>query len=500
MVIKRLKLNNFGRFNNREIELTDGINLIYGENESGKTTVFSFIRAMLFGLERSRGKAAKNDVYSKYEPWQNQSFYEGVMVFESGNKRFRIERSFSRAFRRELLINEIDGEELSIEHGDLSNILYGLNDNIFNNTMAIGQLNKATDGSLADELKNYTAGFSMSGDGGVNVSNALERLKKQRKALELQKNTVLEKQREKNAVLLSEREYINSELQRKQEQYEDYKGQYKTAEKNVKIEQKLLKKRLGIKNLMLSIVMAAVFAVLVFILKPLYLKVVLIAIACILIIFYNKFSADFTEKEIKKLYSTDDILNNLKGKLQNIGGDIKDKRVMLSNIDDRAEEINCDNEREQRLSLEIAAVNKAYNTIQDLSLRLQRETEENLNSSASKVLSKITDYKYSDIKIDDKLNLRLNTDTKLINTSQLSNGTVDEIYFSVRMAFLDLFFKEEKMPVILDEAFVMYDEKRLINTLKYLYESDRQVIILTCHKREEELLRELGCQFNLVYL
>ena len=52
MLITRLKVNYFGKFSDKEIELKPGINLIYGENEAGKSTLHAFIRGMLFGIER----------------------------------------------------------------------------------------------------------------------------------------------------------------------------------------------------------------------------------------------------------------------------------------------------------------------------------------------------------------------------------------------------------------------------------------------------------------
>ena len=48
MKIKELRLKNFGKFTNKEIHFLDGMNVIYGENESGKSTLYTFIRAMLF--------------------------------------------------------------------------------------------------------------------------------------------------------------------------------------------------------------------------------------------------------------------------------------------------------------------------------------------------------------------------------------------------------------------------------------------------------------------
>ena len=79
MKIKELRLKNFGKFTNKEIHFSDGMNVIYGENESGKSTLYTFIRAMLFGLERGRGRAAAQDAFSRYEPWENPNYYCGEM-------------------------------------------------------------------------------------------------------------------------------------------------------------------------------------------------------------------------------------------------------------------------------------------------------------------------------------------------------------------------------------------------------------------------------------
>ena len=86
MQIRELILKNYGKFHNRQIELEDGINLIYGENESGKSTIHTFIKGMLFGMERGRGRAAVNDTYSTYEPWENSNYYAGILQFSSGGK------------------------------------------------------------------------------------------------------------------------------------------------------------------------------------------------------------------------------------------------------------------------------------------------------------------------------------------------------------------------------------------------------------------------------
>ena len=73
MIIRELYLKSFGKFSETKIELEEGFHIFYGENEFGKSTLHAFIRSMLFGLTKGRGRAAKNDLFTKYEPWDQPS-------------------------------------------------------------------------------------------------------------------------------------------------------------------------------------------------------------------------------------------------------------------------------------------------------------------------------------------------------------------------------------------------------------------------------------------
>ena len=88
-----------------------------------------------------------------------------------------------------------------------------------------------------------------------------------------------------------------------------------------------------------------------------------------------------------------------------------------------------------------------------------------------------------------------------IPASRLSVGTIDQMYLSLRLSALKE-VTQEKMPIILDEAFAYFDNERLENILKYLNEnfSENQIIIFTCSKREEEILEKLNITYNIVNL
>ena len=75
MIIKKIHIYGFGKFVDYQLELTQNINVFHGENEAGKSTIFSFIHAILFGFP------AKNQTRTSYEPL-GSSRYGGKLVIE----------------------------------------------------------------------------------------------------------------------------------------------------------------------------------------------------------------------------------------------------------------------------------------------------------------------------------------------------------------------------------------------------------------------------------
>lgn len=71
------------------------------------------------------------------------------------------------------------------------------------------------------------------------------------------------------------------------------------------------------------------------------------------------------------------------------------------------------------------------------------------------------------------------------------DGTIDELYLSLRISSINELTKEN-MPIILDETFAYFDQKRLKNALEFLYENyeNKQIIILTCSNREMDELEK----------
>ncbi len=107
MKIIRLDLISFGRFNNYTIEFGGKFNLIYGLNESGKTTISKFIEGVFYGFIKPYLKrTVYTEDYEKYRPWNSEN-YEGSILVEKDNKRFVIYRNFKEKYFN--IFNETTG-------------------------------------------------------------------------------------------------------------------------------------------------------------------------------------------------------------------------------------------------------------------------------------------------------------------------------------------------------------------------------------------------------
>lgn len=184
MKLLELHIDGFGKFHDRTITFHDGLNLIYGKNEAGKSTLHTFIRGMLFGMERGRGRAARSDLYSRFEPWENSGTYEGWIRLESGGSVYRIERKFRKENRSLRVVNETKGLEEEPTRAFMDRILGGLTETTYNNTISIGQLKSATEESMVGELRNYIANMNTTGNMALNITKATAFLRARKRTLE----------------------------------------------------------------------------------------------------------------------------------------------------------------------------------------------------------------------------------------------------------------------------------------------------------------------------
>ena len=229
MRLLELHIDGFGKFHDRTISFNNGINIIYGKNEAGKSTLHTFIRGMLFGIERGRGRAAKNDLYTKYEPWENSGTYEGWLRLEKDGTIYRIERRFRKENKSLKIINETKGLGEDATPAFVSSLLDGLTETMYNNTISIGQLKSATEDGMVTELKNYIANMNTTGNISLNITKATAFLRNQKRSLEA--GLIPEASREFTALLA---EIRNVEAEISGPEYENQLAAYQNMRTQVK--------------------------------------------------------------------------------------------------------------------------------------------------------------------------------------------------------------------------------------------------------------------------
>ena len=95
MKIKKLRINGFGKLENKEINFTDGINIVNGKNESGKSTLLKFITAMFYGVSKNKNGKTIPD-FDRYTPW-SESEYSGKISYQLDNgEEYEVYREFKK--------------------------------------------------------------------------------------------------------------------------------------------------------------------------------------------------------------------------------------------------------------------------------------------------------------------------------------------------------------------------------------------------------------------
>ena len=142
MRITELNISEFGCLKGVKISPDERMNIIYGENESGKSTVLLFIKFMLYGLGR---RSAANSERERSVSWSGHTA-AGSMTFYHKDKQYRIERRFVEAGRgsgeKLSVICLDDGEELSLDK-EVGEYFLGVPKEVFESSACVGQMRSA---------------------------------------------------------------------------------------------------------------------------------------------------------------------------------------------------------------------------------------------------------------------------------------------------------------------------------------------------------------------
>ncbi len=184
MKLNYIHIDSFGKLKDLEFKLADGINIVYGRNEAGKSTIHAFIETMFFGMEERPAKLGKEDVYERYRNWDDgDERYGGEIGFSYDGVNYRLRRDLHRG-RRDMTITLENGTRINDPERLLSQALMSLTQPAYRSTISIGQLSAATGREMAKELGRYIEDLNATGSPDLSADAALEYLDREKERIE----------------------------------------------------------------------------------------------------------------------------------------------------------------------------------------------------------------------------------------------------------------------------------------------------------------------------
>ncbi|MDE7366672.1 MAG: hypothetical protein K2N24_04895, partial [Lachnospiraceae bacterium] len=154
--------------------------------------------------------------------------------------------------------------------------------------------------------------------------------------------------------------------------------------------------------------------------------------------------------------------------------------------------------RMAKVEFEIQAIDLALNTIQELSGNIYDQYGPGISRRVSEMVSRITKGQYTDVKLDEQLNIKVCKDNRYMGAEFLSTGTLEQIYLAVRLAVAEE-MSQAGMPLLLDDIFGAYDEARLEAVLQCLASyGAEQVILFTASDRLADALDQTDIDYNYI--
>lgn len=602
MKIKKIHITGFGRFRDFTLELSDGINVITGPNEAGKSTIHLFIRFMLYGADKKR-RGAQRPVYERMRPWHTPDIYGGSLEVSDDGKNYRIDRDFNVS-ADDIRIYDIDNDCFVAEsenEGLMKRLLNDLSETAYVNTVSSGQLQAATSKDMAAEIKRYAANVTGTVNSGLDADAALRFLSDRKKELEAKLDT--NAQTEYNRVLVKikkteeslkdpKRNNRISEISRLNEEAGRSAGETAISLGDNELRIKELSSALSAKGLngerdakelrekaddlyseytdvkkaipvytMTAFICLAlgVFAVgcrmwdimgiytalgeyayIFFIIAiALLIGAVLTTFktvqlmrvkrndtAKLLELFSRHLDPDqetslsdqgmeLLRKKIDEYIANagrlreaescrDELVQRLQGlnteqrqhlneldEQRRIRDAVNDDLLVLSSLRSEAAVLKRKAETNRRVRDEIDSVDLAADTLRELSGSIREAVGTYINKEASRMISGFTGGRYNSVNAGVNLNVELNCRDGMISVNDVSQGTADQVYMALRLAAIRFIAGEaDRIPLILDDSFALYDDERLMDSMKFLAHNYKgQVLIFTCQKREEEILK-----------
>ena len=180
MQIKNIKINQYGNIENKELNL-EKFNIIYGKNESGKSTLLNYIMSSFYGISKNKKGNFESD-YDKYKPWNNEEFSGNLSYVLDNGDEFNVFRNFDK--KNPQLIDKMGIDVTKNYSADKKNGIQFIEDQInvdrdlMENTVISEQKHVELDNTTQNQLLQKIANLAESGDEEVSYKQATLKIDK----------------------------------------------------------------------------------------------------------------------------------------------------------------------------------------------------------------------------------------------------------------------------------------------------------------------------------
>ena len=230
MKINKIKINSYGKIKDQEIEFDKNINIVYGKNESGKSTILKFITNILYGISKNKNGREYSD-FDKYKPWDSEDF-SGKIEYELDNKeKFEVFRDFRK--KNPQVFNEQKediSKEFNIDKSKGNEFFYEqtkVDEKLFLSTIVVNQEEVKLEKNEQNILIQKIANLVGTGDDNVSYKRAMDRINRRQLG-----EIGTQKSREKPLNILMRE---NEELEEERNKLEKYKDSKYEIEENKNI-------------------------------------------------------------------------------------------------------------------------------------------------------------------------------------------------------------------------------------------------------------------------
>ena len=532
MRIVSVDIVSFGKLKGVKLQLDGGLNVIKRDNGFGKTTFASFVRAMLYGFSYTRVKGV-TDV-SHYAPWDSAESFGGSMTVEHEGETYRIERFFGDTARKETctVFNEKTGKIVNwgVEIGEY---LLGLTADSYDRSVYYPQ--ESVELNSNDNLEARLANLVQ--DGAENYDKVQDKLRVYKKNLRHERGNggkiyeleCRKQELSRELIAAHQAEHRSVAIDEHMQQIEQEKAalisqQAACSERLTRLQQELAappvkevehKQTKGNSNLLLYL--GSVFALLGIVFIALGIANALgvvayvvgaialaVGVGCVVVRFV-------LARQNQQHAQVDNSESFVDGRAQEVQSCVSTLNSIAERLAELAGEAGRLSQERQNLTFDAAAVqDKILEVIDEQNdavwrfnvadnvVKLLEKAKDNLSRSylprlcarCSELLQKITQADMA-VTVDRNFELSVRENWRTKPMSEFSRGIREIILLCFRVALSELLYDGSMPLLIIDDAFVNFDEQNFVRATELLRSlaQQAQVVYLTCHSRTGSLLK-----------